>query len=516
VATSTTTAVTRRLAVTVLLPSDGADGVGQTGVTSTPVSPTPSAPSDGKSTVTASLLVTAVVVLVATLWIGWHFVRRRRTRGEDVKPTGVAPMPAGEAPVPSADLVALLTELGAALNAAGEPVGQISRRLRVTAAAYGAPDAELVVFPNALLVQLAGQEQGMVGMATRLTDPMRLDQITDLFRLAGRVTRAEVGIPDARRELRRIWAMPHRLRPVIEVLGHGVLSAGLVLILAPSPINMLAGFLLGGAVGALRLWRPAEASTNALMPVIGAFGVAVVALVAVRHGLRVDPVAVLIAPLVTFIPGAALTTATIELSDGQMVAGAARLVQGGLQLVLLAFGIVAGAGLADVSDTGAGTAPGGEAWRAAAPFVGVFLFAIGMFLHRSGARGAFGWTLLVLYVAYSAQVVGAATLGGYLSGFVGAAVMTPVAMLVASQPAGPPLMATFLPAFWLLVPGSMGLIGVAQVLAQQSAGEATLLNAGVSIVAIALGVVTGLGAAAAIDRRLGTPPQPGMGLNGDS
>jgi uncharacterized membrane protein YjjB (DUF3815 family) len=126
----------------------------------------------------------------------------------------------------------------------------------------------------------------------------------------------------------------------------------------------------------------------------------------------------------------------------------------------------------------------------------------------------------VLYVAYSAQVVGAATLGGYLSGFVGAAVMTPVAMLVAAQPAGPPLMATFLPAFWLLVPGSMGLIGVAQVLAKQSAGEATLLNAGVSIVAIALGVVTGLGAAAAIDRRsgrrLGTPPQPGMGLNGDS
>ena len=117
----------------------------------------------------------------------------------------------------------------------------------------------------------------------------------------------------------------------------------------------------------------------------------------------------------------------------------------------------------------------------------MFLFAVGMFVHRSGARGAFGWTLLVLYVAYSAQVVGAATLGGYLSGFVGAAVMTPVAMLVAAQPGGPPLMATFLPAFWLLVPGSMGLIGVAQVLAQRRRARATLLNAGVSIVAIAAG-----------------------------
>jgi uncharacterized membrane protein YjjP (DUF1212 family) len=449
--------------------------------------------------VTGGLLVTALVVLVATAWIGWHFVRRWRTTGEDAVPTtGGA---ARRTPVSSADLVALLSELGAALNAAGEPVGQISRRLRVTAAAYGAPDAELVVFPNALLVQLAGQEQGMVGMATRLTDPMRLDQITDLFRLATRVTRAEVEIVDARRELRRIWSMHHRLRPAIEVLGHGVSSAGLVLILAPSLTNMLAGLVLGSAVGALKLWRPVQASVTALMPVIGAFGVAVVALVAVRHGLRVDPVAVLIAPLVTFIPGAALTTATIELSDGQMVAGAARLVQGGLQLVLLGFGIVAGAGLVSISGIEAPPVPGGGPWRAAAPFLGVFLFAVGMFVHRSGARGAFGWTLLVLYVAYSAQVVGAATLGGYLSGFVGAAVMTPVAMLVAAQPGGPPLMATFLPAFWLLVPGSMGLIGVAQILATQSAGDGTLLSAGVSIVAIALGVITGLGVAAAIDRR---------------
>jgi uncharacterized membrane protein YjjB (DUF3815 family) len=131
-----------------------------------------------------------------------------------------------------------------------------------------------------------------------------------------------------------------------------------------------------------------------------------------------------------------------------------------------------------------------------------------MLVYRSGSRGNFGWTLLVLYVAYSAQVVGAATLGGYLSGFVGAAVMTPVAMLVAAQPGGPPLMATFLPAFWLLVPGSMGLIGVAQVLANQSTGRATLQTAAVSIVAIAIGVITGLGVAATIDRRRAVVPTP--------
>lgn len=67
---------------------------------------------------------------------------------------------------------------------------------------------------------------------------------------------------------------------------------------------------------------------------------------AVKQGI-VDPgMRTLIAPLITFLPGSALTTATVELTSGEMVAGASRLVFGGMQLLLLAFGILAGAELA--------------------------------------------------------------------------------------------------------------------------------------------------------------------------
>jgi uncharacterized membrane protein YjjP (DUF1212 family) len=474
--------------------------------TTAPVgTPTPG-PSVATEPVSLGLVVTAVVVLVATSWIGWHLIRRWRMTA-DRAATGVGA--SAPPPAPTSDLVALITELGAALNAAGEPVGLLSRRLRAVATAYGADRAELMVLPNALLVQLPGQERGVVGMTTRVNEPLRLDQVTDLYRLSDRIERAEIDVASARAELGRIWQTPHRFSSVVQALGHGVLSAGLVLILAPSPTDVAAGFVLGASVGALKLWRPGHPSLESLFPVVGAFGVAVVGLFAVSLGLPVDPVSVLIAPLVTFIPGAALTTATIELSDGQMVAGAARLVQGALQLVLLAFGIVSGAALVERST---GPLPGPSSigmLGAAAPYVGVLCFAVGMYIYRSGAPRTFGWTLIVLYVAYSAQVLGAATLGGYVSGFVGAAVMTPVAMLVAAQPGGPPLMATFLPAFWLLVPGSIGLIGVAEVLARQSTGQATLLTAGVSIVAIALGVITGLGIASAIERRAEVRRVPG-------
>jgi hypothetical protein len=52
-----------------------------------------------------------------------------------------------------------------------------------------------------------------------------------------------------------------------------------------------------------------------------------------------------IPPLVTFIPGALLTMATVDLAMGETVTGASRFVAGMLQLTLLAIGIVIGAEL---------------------------------------------------------------------------------------------------------------------------------------------------------------------------
>jgi uncharacterized membrane protein YjjB (DUF3815 family) len=49
-----------------------------------------------------------------------------------------------------------------------------------------------------------------------------------------------------------------------------------------------------------------------------------------------------------------------------------------------------------------------------------------------------------------------------LAGFFGGLVLTPVAAWVATRPSGPPQRATFLPAVWMLVPGAVGLIGMAE------------------------------------------------------
>jgi uncharacterized membrane protein YjjB (DUF3815 family) len=174
-----------------------------------------------------------------------------------------------------------------------------------------------------------------------------------------------------------------------------------------------------------------------------------------------------------------------------MISGASRLVSGMVQLGLLAFGIVAAASLIAVDPDVLIDNPIDRLgpW---APWVGVLIVALGDYLHFSAPARSLGWILLVLYVAYAGQALGGAVFGGALSGFFGGLAMTPVVLWIDDRPYGAPQLVTFLPAFWLLVPGAVGLIGVTEIVGgDHSIGAEDLATALTSIVSIALGVLIG-------------------------
>jgi uncharacterized membrane protein YjjB (DUF3815 family) len=208
-------------------------------------------------------------------------------------------------------------------------------------------------------------------------------------------------------------------------------------------------------------------------------------------GVGDNPVRILIPPLATFLPGGMITIATVELAAGQMVSGASRLVNGMVQLGLLAFGIVAAASLIGVDHQLLVDDPVNRLgpW---APWVGVVIVAIGNYLHFSAPVRSLWWILLVLGIAYAGQTLGGAVFDAELSGFFGALAMTPVVLWIDDRPYGTPSLVTFLPAFWLLVPGAIGLIGVTEIVgADQVVGTADLAAALTSVAGIALGVLIG-------------------------
>ena len=388
------------------------------------------------------------------------------------------------------ELQLFIVRLGAALNAVGEPVYTIQERLAAVAAAYGVTGARVTAFPTSLLVSLGGESTALE-LATPVVGPARLDKIAALHRLLDEAQRGAVEPEIGLLRLEEIRELEPRFGQWASIAGYGVLTVGIALILHPAPRDVLAAGVFGLVVGALRLVTRTQPTLQILLPVVAAFCVAALTALAVKHDLADPGLRAMIAALAVFLPGAALTTAVLELARGDMIAGSSRLVWSGLQLSLLAFGIVAGIEAVGV--------PSSRAFSSAdavlggwAPWVGVLVFAAGVFVANSVPAKAFGPLLIVLYAAWVGQVVGNHLFGGYVSGLVGALVMTPAAALVARLPSAMPVYALFLPGFWLLVPGALSLIGLTRLAGNTAeVGSGDFLAVVGSIIAVALGVLCG-------------------------
>jgi len=407
-----------------------------------------------------------------------------------------------------AELEGFLLALGRGLVLAGAPVSQVQERLVAVAKAYGAPRARILAFPTFFQVVVEPGRATMTELTRHPNGMLRLDQVAALYGLVRRAETGQVPAAEGPALVARIIAMrrPHGI-PVI-VAGYVVVTVGVSLLLRSSPADLLLAALLSPIVAALRLLGARWDSLRTILPALASLLVAGLAFLAVDLlGVHADLRAV-IAPLVTLLPGVSVTMGVLEVSAGDLVTGSSRLVAGMLQLLLLAFGILAAA-----HAPGAPTAPRlvgtpQDLLGIWAPWLGVLVYGLGITVYKSAPRRLVGWLLFVLYAAWIAQMLGARLFGGYASGFVGALVMTIVAFAVERLRSGPPALVSFLPGFWLLVPGALGLTGLTSYLTSpQAAGPRDLLSTLAAVIAIALGVLCGYPIFQSVSRFLpGTDP----------
>lgn len=481
-------------------------------------------PAAASSTIPLGAVVTALLVLVvATTAL---VLALRRDRGG--RPSGVIAAAAlepaastteigilddahavaipGEVPADpagSTETVRFLMLLGEAMIDSSAPVVQVTRTLERVAAINGAADVEVIALPTALLVSVPGRTTTQTAASSAGWRQLRLHQVQDVLGVADDAEAGRVGPVEGAQRIGTAVAAPPLYSGPTRVLGYVGVSAGLAMILGGGLVDVLVAAVLGAAIACLQVATVRlPAAYQALVVLSCAFVVSGAVFLLSRTGIDVGMLAPLVAPLVTFLPGALLTTAAIDLATRQMIAGSARLAAGVMQLVLLALGIVGAAALVGVPASEVGSAafqPLG--W--AGPWIGVLVYGTGVVFHNCARRPALPWILLVLVVAYAGQVVGGLFFGGVFSAFIGALLMTPVAMFAATRPTGPPALVGFLPGFWLLVPGALGLVGVTSILGDGAQALSTVVTAGTTMVAISLGVLAGIALGSAVGRRAG-------------
>lgn len=393
-----------------------------------------------------------------------------------------------------------LRQLGVAMCRAGDSADRVTAILDDVARAYAAHGVSFFVLPTGVFVRIETADSSRVDFAPGGYDPLRLDQIDALYRLIDDIRQLRLPVTDAAARLAALVVAGPRFNAAATVLGHGVLTVGLGLMLNPTTVALPVYFVLGMLVGLLRLWADHYRPLDLVFPVATSFAVTWVAFAVVAPLMDAWPLDIVIPSLVTLLPGAALTMATVELSVGSIMSGSARLVYGLQRLLFLTFGIAMAVDLANGPQGEHGVPMG--AW---APWVGVLVFGLGHVLASSAPRGTFRWLLLVLYVTYAVQAASGLVLSALGASFVAGVVVPPLTYAVQQRRSGPPVMVTFLPAFWMLVPGALGLQGVTQIVGADAVeGLGDFLNALLSIVAIAAGVLVGTSLSERVGRATAT------------
>ncbi|KAF2413967.1 hypothetical protein B1729_06730 [Microbacterium sp. B35-04] len=439
-------------------------------------------PAAATSTTPLPTLLIAVGVLLAAGVMLLLLLRREPARS--AADAGSGPVGTDPAPV----VLDAMASLGTAMIDSGYPVGLVRSALDDMAKASGLTAAESVVFPTSILVS-SGDAGAVETRAVTAGDRSSLlYQVDAVDRIVGVARTRASSARWVRRQLARVDTLPPPFTRAQRIGAYALLSAALSVLLGASWTGVIASGVLGIGVGALLLaTERLAAAYQALIVVTVSLGVAIVVL-AVAHLFDPGALPAIVAPLIMLLPGGLLTIGVIELATGNIVSGGARLAAGAMRLLLLATGIVAAAALLGVPALTATRWPLGPV----APWVAVAVFGVGIGIYQCAKPSSIGWIMIVLYVAYGAQVIGDVLFDGVLSALVGAAAMTPVAVVVARQRTGPPALVSFLPAFWLLVPGALGLIGVANALEGDSSGMSTIITTIATMVSIALGVLLGL------------------------
>jgi uncharacterized membrane protein YjjP (DUF1212 family) len=257
----------------------------------------------------------------------------------------------------------------------------------------------------------------------------------------------------------------------------------------------LRSLLITGAagilVGLMVLWFRKWPRFNLLLPVIAAIVVSTLIFQLTRQGFVFGSANLLITPLITFLPGALLTTGMIELTSMHILSGSSRLIYGAAVLLLLFFGIAVGLNISGLASYQV------YAYEAVvfpwwAPFLGTLLFGIGTFIRLSGANRDLFWMLLVLYIAMLGQSFGEQYFNSYVGAFIGAFLMALSSEFIARSPRRTPAIASQTLAFWFLVPGARGLLSITSILSEDVQSAAVGLGEMVILItSITLGVLLG-------------------------
>ena len=390
-------------------------------------------------------------------------------------------------PYESNRYAALVLNLGRALLHVGSPAHRLEAAMQIMASRLGLT-AEFFSTPTALIVSLGDGEKQRTFLARSEPGSTDLAKLADLTEVMESLASGKLTPEQADERVRAIDQAPPIYGYWRQLLGFITLSGGIAPLIGGGWREMLLALVLGSLTGLMVLWLKRHLERSRLASPLAASVITFLGMLWCGFDPATALVPAVIASIIALVPGMDLTTASRELATGHLVSGASRMAFALTVFALLALGLILG-GLAGqwlVGPVALVDASPGPDWL---PAVGVLLAALGLMLLNQAHTRDWIWILLACLVAYAGARLGLTIEAPVVGAFIGALAVGLAGNLFSAL-SGRPGSIMHLPGLILLVPGSIGLRGLATLVSGDVVtGLETAVTAGMIAVALTTGII---------------------------
>ena len=384
-------------------------------------------------------------------------------------------------PTPSArhksreQLADYLLDMGAALASYGCPSYRLEDVIRAVAEAEGYR-AEPFALPTGLFLRVTPKEQTYdavpeVHRMTRLSDwGVDLERLTLVDAIFNDVVDRRASIEQGRARIREVVKRPAAWSPALVWAATTVSAGAAAVFFRGTLVDIFVASLVGAVVGASRVLLGRDPAQRLLSEFMGGLFAAMCAWLATLVWPSASPEVIVLAGAISLFPGMTFTTGLAEIAQKNLVSGGARLMESGVTLLLILFGVALVAGFQKISG-GALPTPAvvrsglGLPYQALALVVSSVAFGVlfqvpRRYMWTALVSGATGYAVTALAMRHIPEAPHVAAFCAALA----VCILSNGLARLTNRPA----QLFQLPGMILLVPGSFGFVSLGQLLAKKA------------------------------------------------
>lgn len=384
-------------------------------------------------------------------------------------------------PTPSArhksreQLADYLLDMGAALASYGCPSYRLEDVIRAVAEAEGYR-AEPFALPTGLFLRVTPKERTHetvpeVHRMTRLSDwGVDLERLTLVDAIFNDVVERRATIEQGRARIREVVTRPAAWSPALVWAATTVSAGAAAVFFRGTFVDVLVASLVGAAVGGSRVLLGRDPAQRLLSEFMGGLFAAICAWLATAVWPSASPEVIVLAGAISLFPGMTFTTGLAEVAQKNLVSGGARLMESGVTLLLILFGVALVAGLQKISGGALPMAVTvraglGLPYQALALVVSSVAFGVVFqvprrYMGTALVSGATGYAVTAFAVRHIPEAPHVAAFCAALA----VCILSNALARVTNRPA----QLFQLPGMILLVPGSFGFVSLGQLLAKKA------------------------------------------------